>query len=58
LAVYNTAGKEVAVLLNNQSLLAGNYTVDFDASNLTNGAYFYTLRSESYFGKKLMVLIK
>lgn len=57
LAVYNTAGKEVAVLID-QSLSAGNYTADFDASNLTSGVYFYTFRSESYVEKKLMVLIK
>jgi photosystem II stability/assembly factor-like uncharacterized protein len=58
LAVYNTAGKEVAVLLNNQSLLVGNYTVDFDATNLTSGVYFYTLLSESFNDSKKMVLIK
>ena len=57
LAVYNTAGKEVAVLID-QSLSAGNYTADFDATNLTSGVYFYTLQSESFIQRKKMVLIK
>ncbi len=47
LSVFNMVGKEVVVLLD-QSLSAGNYTADFDASNLTSGVYFYTLQSENF----------
>ncbi|QQS60153.1 T9SS type A sorting domain-containing protein [Candidatus Falkowbacteria bacterium] len=57
LSVFNMVGKEVVVLLD-QSLSAGNYTADFDASNLTSGVYFYTLQSENFTETKRMVLVK
>jgi photosystem II stability/assembly factor-like uncharacterized protein len=57
LTVYNTVGKEVTVLLN-QNLSVGSYTTDFDATNLTSGAYFYTLQSEKFSETKRMVLLK
>jgi photosystem II stability/assembly factor-like uncharacterized protein len=57
LIVYNTVGEEVTVLLN-QSLNVGNYVVDFDATHLTSGVYFYTLQAESFTETKKMVLLK
>lgn len=57
LAVYNTAGVEVSVLLN-QSLSVGSYTYDFDATHLTSGVYFYTLQAENFQETKRMVLLK
>ncbi len=57
LSVFNTVGKEEKVLYN-QSFPAGNYTADFDASNLTSGVYFYTLQSENFTETKRMVLLK
>ncbi len=57
LTVYNTAGKEVAVLIN-QHLNIGNYIKDFDATNLTSGVYFYTLQTDRYIDTKKMVLLK
>lgn len=57
LSVCNIMGKELYVLLN-QSMAAGNYTADFDATNMTSGVYFYTLRSENFQKTKRMVLLK
>lgn len=57
LTVFDITGKEVAVLVN-QNMNAGNYTADFDASQLSSGIYFYTLSSGSYTDTKKMVLVK
>jgi len=56
--VFNILGKRVASLVN-QRKSAGNYSAQFQASNLSSGVYFYTLRVN---GKVLksqkMLLIK
>lgn len=57
LAVYDIAGKEVEVLVN-QSMNSGVYEVDWNAAALSSGTYFYTLRTESYTETKKMVLVK
>jgi len=43
LKVYNVLGNEVATLVNKE-LPAGNYELEFDASDLTSGIYFYKLK--------------
>ena len=57
LAVYNTVGQEVAVLVNS-SLQAGKYTYVFDASSVPSGIYFYRIRAGEFVETKRMVLIK
>lgn len=57
LKVYNTLGKEVAVLLN-QYKDAGEYNFDFDGSNLTSGVYFYKLTAGDFSSTKKMMLSK
>ena len=57
LAVYNSAGKEVSVLVNN-ILQAGSYEYNFDASGLSTGAYFYRLTAGDFTETKKMMLIK
>jgi hypothetical protein len=42
LKVYDVLGNEVTTLLNKE-LSAGNYKLDFDASELASGIYFYKL---------------
>jgi N-acetylneuraminic acid mutarotase len=44
LKVFNSLGEEVAELLNETKLM-GNYSVSFEASELTSGVYFYQLRA-------------
>jgi len=55
--VYNILGQKVAGLLN-QELKTGSYTVSFDASRLSSGIYFYTLRSGNFITTKKMILLK
>ncbi len=57
LRVYDILGKEVATLVN-EVKNAGNYTVDFSASNFTSGVYFYKLETNGFSDIKKMMLIK
>jgi type IX secretion system substrate protein len=57
LAVYDMVGNEVAIITN-EFKKAGNYTINFDASRLSSGVYFYKLTSEGYSDVKKMILIK
>jgi len=55
--VYDLLGKERATIVN-QSLPAGTYKVDFDASELPSGTYFYRLTAGNYSETKKMILVK
>ena len=57
LKVYDVLGREVANLVN-EVKTAGNYIVDFDASNLASGVYFYRLDVNGFSDVKRMMLIK
>lgn len=57
LVVYNILGKEIKTLVN-ESQSAGIYNVDFDASNLPSGVYFYKLSAGNNVTTKKMLLIK
>lgn len=57
LKVFNILGKEIATLVNGEQD-AGNYTVEFDASTLKSGVYFYRLEAGSFTETKKMILMK
>jgi hypothetical protein len=57
LKVYDMLGREVITLVN-EVKTAGNYTVDFNAENLTSGAYFYRFESNGFTDTKKMLIIK
>jgi len=58
LKVYNAMGQEVATLVNG-TMNAGRHTVSFDATNLTSGLYFYTVKIGNEFtATKKMLLVK
>ncbi|MBI5473839.1 MAG: T9SS type A sorting domain-containing protein [Ignavibacteriae bacterium] len=57
LAVYNILGQKVATLVNEQ-LEAGYHELDFDASKLTTGVYFYRLEVGKNSAVKKMMLVK
>lgn len=57
LKVYDMLGKEVTTLMDKE-LTAGNYTVTFDASNLSSSVYFYTLKAGKFTETKKMILTK
>ncbi len=57
LTVFDISGKEVAVLVN-EELNAGTYNVDFDASHLASGTYFYRMEAIGFTDVKKMILVK
>ncbi len=57
LKVYDVLGKEVAVLVNEMKQ-PGFHTVDFDASRLASGIYFYRIDAGQFSSVKRMVLVK
>ena len=57
LKVYNVLGKEVASLVNNQ-VEAGIHKVNFNASNLSSGIYFYTIKAGKFTATKKLMLLK
>lgn len=57
LKIYNALGVEVANPVNGV-LEAGIHDVEFDASLLTSGVYFYTLSSGNFTQTKKMVLLR
>lgn len=67
LKVYDVLGNEVSTLVNEEQP-AGNYSVEFNRSNLSNGissvggyasgVYFYQLKAGNYIATKKLILLK
>ncbi len=57
LKVFNTSGREVAALVN-EVRSAGYYSVNFDASNLSSGVYYYRLEANSVSKVMKMAIVK
>ena len=57
LSVFNILGQEVGTLINGFKA-AGSYSVEWSASNLSSGMYFYRLETNNNVITKKMVLVK
>ena len=57
LKVYDVLGREVANLVSMEQS-TGNYKVEFNASNLTSGIYFYRLQSGDFTETKKLILLR
>ena len=57
LRIYDVAGRLVETLVNDV-LAVGTYSVDWKASNLASGTYFYTLETGQFKQTKKMLLLK
>ncbi len=57
LKVYDVLGREVSTLVNKQ-MTAGTYSINFDASKLSSGVYFYRLDAGSFTQTKKMMIQK
>ena len=57
LTVFDILGKEVNILLN-EFKNAGSYQVEFNASTLTSGIYFYKIEAGNFTDIKKMILVK
>ncbi len=57
LKVYDVLGNHVATLINEEKP-EGNYKIEFDASNLSSGIYYYRIVAGSFTDTKKMILLK
>jgi len=57
LSVFDILGREVAVLVTGEKK-AGNHKINFDASNLSSGIYFYKLQAGNFVATKKLMLLK
>ncbi len=57
IAVFNTLGQHVARLAD-QVMTAGQYELEFDASRLPSGVYFYRLKTGNFTDVKKMTLLR
>jgi hypothetical protein len=57
LKIFDVLGNEVGVLVNRE-METGSYEVEFHASNLPSGIYFYQLKAGNYTETKKMILLK
>ena len=57
LAVYDILGRKVAELING-NLTAGYHTVNFNATNLASGVYFYRIEAGDFVSVKKLMLLK
>jgi hypothetical protein len=57
LNIYNILGQEVATPVKSE-YSAGDYTIDFNASKLSSGIYFYHIQAGNYSSTKKMILMK
>ena len=57
LKIFNNSGKEVRTLVNGVKS-GGNHQIEFDASALPTGVYFYRLQSGVFMETKKLVLLR
>jgi subtilisin family serine protease len=57
LKIYDMLGREVRTLLN-EDKVPGNYSLNFNAGNLSSGVYLYKLTAGNFTSTKKLVLIK
>jgi hypothetical protein len=57
LKVYDLVGRAVATIAS-EELSAGNYTRQWNATNIPSGVYFYRLQAGTFFETKKLVLIR
>lgn len=57
LVIYDAAGREVEILLNHE-LIAGSYTVDWNAAQYSSGIYYCRIEANGFTDIKKMVLLK
>lgn len=55
--IFNMLGQNIATLVNEHQI-AGNHTIQFDASSLSSGIYLYRLTAGSFVQTKKLTLIK
>ena len=57
LIIYDVLGNKIVTLVNEEKP-AGIYEVEWDATGLPSGIYFYQLKTERYIETKKMLMLK
>lgn len=57
LRVFNSLGQEIARLIDEEKN-AGNYSINFNASNQPSGIYFCILQTDTFYEAKKIILLK
>jgi hypothetical protein len=57
LKIYNTLGQEVATLVNEEKV-AGTYSMQWNASRVASGVYFYQLKAGEFSQTRKLLLLK
>ena len=57
LKVFDVLGREITTLINKEQP-QGNYEIEFNASHLTSGIYFYRIQAGPFVMTKKMILMK
>jgi len=57
ISIYNLLGQEVDRLVDRQ-MVAGFYSIDWDAADFASGIYIYTIQAGEFSDKKRLTLIK
>ncbi len=57
LEIYNMIGERIAILINKE-MEAGYHSINFDASNLSSGVYFYRINTKNFNKVRKMLLVK
>ncbi|MFA5806292.1 MAG: T9SS type A sorting domain-containing protein [Melioribacteraceae bacterium] len=57
LTIYDVLGREIDVLINSE-LEAGFHEINYNASKLTSGVYFYTIKASNFSDTKKFMLLK
>jgi len=58
LTIHNAIGQQVAILEDQTSKNAGSHQIEFDASSLPSGVYFYQLKTDGFSYTRKMTLLK
>ncbi|MCJ7552291.1 MAG: T9SS type A sorting domain-containing protein, partial [Ignavibacteriaceae bacterium] len=56
--IYDILGREVKTLVDNEEKVRWKYKVEFDASTLSSGVYFYQFKAGSFTQTKKMILLR
>jgi hypothetical protein len=56
-SVFNLIGEKVATIVNS-NMKAGSYEVNFNASSLSSGVYFYSIEAGDFKAVRKMMLMK
>ena len=58
LTIFDILGRKVATIINGEILSAGNYSKQWNASDISSGVYFYQLKAGAFTETKKLILLR